>query len=202
MTDDTDYSEIVDKTVEDAKDAIRELENPDYEALLNAEANGENRKTLRNWLEERLEEEEREEGKEEAKNEMFLSSLAPSTALVGGVVVGLVVGLAAGAFAPVGGGPQASPGQVQQKMSELFQAAGATPDSIDVSKDHGMFFVNITTSRGNRTATQQFYVSPDAQLLFRTRGPLGRSMVQNIDSLMVRLQQQARNRTQAGNATQ
>lgn len=202
MTDDTDYSEIVDQTVKDAKDAIRELENPDYEALLEAETQGDNRKTLRTWIEERLEQQEYEVGREDAIDDMFLSSLAPSTALIGGVVVGLIVGLAAGVFGPLGGAAtQASPGEVQQSMNSLFAAAGSAPESVDVTRSSGMFLVNVTTQGANGTASQQFYVSPDGQLLFRTRGPFGQSMVQNIDRLMLQLQQQAQNRTQTGNAT-
>ncbi|MFB6190989.1 MAG: hypothetical protein ABEJ64_01020 [Candidatus Nanohaloarchaea archaeon] len=196
MTEDTDYSDIVDQTVDDAKDSIREMENPDYEALLEAETQGENRKTLRTWLENRLEEQEREAGKEEAREEMFLSSLAPSTALVGGLVVGLVVGLAAGAFGPVGGsGAQASTADVRQSMNDLFSAAGSTPESVEVTRSSGMFLVNVTSSQGNQTASQQFYVSPDGELLIRTRGPFGRPMVQPIDQLIQQLEQQPSNAT-------
>lgn len=201
MTDDTDYSDIVDKTVKEAKDAIRELENPDYEALLEAEAQGENRKTLRTWIEDRLEEQEYEVGVEDAKEEMFLSSLSPSTALVGGLVLGLVVGLAAGAFGP-SSGTSVSPGEVEQSVTDLFATAGSAPDSVEVTETNGMFSVNVTNRQGNRTSTQQFYVSPDGQLLFRATGPFGRPTVYQIDQLRQRLAQQAaQNQTETGNTT-
>lgn len=48
-----DYSEVVSGTVSEAKDKIRELDNPDYEALLEAEKSGKDRKTLKEFIENR-----------------------------------------------------------------------------------------------------------------------------------------------------
>ncbi len=48
-----DYSEVVDETIGDVKDAVTEMEDPDYEALLEAEEAGKDRKTLKEWLENR-----------------------------------------------------------------------------------------------------------------------------------------------------
>lgn len=48
-----DYSEVVDGTIGDVKDAVTEMEDPDYEALLEAEEAGKDRKTLKEWLENR-----------------------------------------------------------------------------------------------------------------------------------------------------
>jgi large subunit ribosomal protein L24 len=47
--------DIVSGTVSDAKDAIRELEEPDYEELLAAEKAGKDRKTLKEFIENRRE---------------------------------------------------------------------------------------------------------------------------------------------------
>lgn len=47
----TDYEDIVSGTVSEAKDRIRELEDPDYEALLDAEKANKDRKTLKEFLE-------------------------------------------------------------------------------------------------------------------------------------------------------
>lgn len=49
-----DYSEIVSGTVSEAKNSIQDMENPDYEAVLEAEEEGKNRKTLKEWLEQRM----------------------------------------------------------------------------------------------------------------------------------------------------
>jgi ribosomal protein L31E len=45
-----DYEEIVSETVSDTKEAISELEDPDYDALVKAEENGKDRKTLKDWI--------------------------------------------------------------------------------------------------------------------------------------------------------
>lgn len=46
-----DYEEIVSGTVSDAKEAINELESPDYKALIEAEKEGKDRKTLIEFIE-------------------------------------------------------------------------------------------------------------------------------------------------------
>ncbi|MFQ3274907.1 MAG: large subunit ribosomal protein L24 [Candidatus Nanohaloarchaea archaeon] len=46
-----DYGEIVSGTISDAKDQIKELENPDFDALIEAEESNKDRKTLKEYLE-------------------------------------------------------------------------------------------------------------------------------------------------------
>jgi small subunit ribosomal protein S24e len=46
-----EYEEIVDNTITDAKDEIGDLEDPDYEALIEAEKDNKNRTTFIDWLE-------------------------------------------------------------------------------------------------------------------------------------------------------
>ncbi len=48
-----DYSEVLEGTVEEAKQAISEMEDPSYDALIAAERRDKNRKTLLEWLERR-----------------------------------------------------------------------------------------------------------------------------------------------------
>lgn len=55
-TSDVDYDEIVDGTIGDGKDALEELENPDYEAALEAEKANKNRTTFVDWLENKVNE--------------------------------------------------------------------------------------------------------------------------------------------------
>jgi hypothetical protein len=50
-----DYSQVLEGTVDEAKDAVREMENPNYDALIAAEQRDKNRKTLLEWLERRRE---------------------------------------------------------------------------------------------------------------------------------------------------
>jgi small subunit ribosomal protein S3 len=53
--DKAEYEEIVSGTISDAKDAIEDLDNPEYEALLDAEENNKNRTTFIDWLKTRVE---------------------------------------------------------------------------------------------------------------------------------------------------
>ncbi|EGQ42860.1 MAG: hypothetical protein J07AB43_08490 [Candidatus Nanosalina sp. J07AB43] len=48
-----DYSDIVDSTVEKAKESISDMEDPNYDALAAAERRNKSRKTLLEWLERR-----------------------------------------------------------------------------------------------------------------------------------------------------
>ncbi|QKQ98837.1 30S ribosomal protein S3 [Candidatus Nanohaloarchaea archaeon] len=50
-TEETDVEEIVSGTISDAKDAISEMEDPDYGAILQAEKANKNRTTFIDWLE-------------------------------------------------------------------------------------------------------------------------------------------------------
>ena len=52
--DTSEYEDVVDGTITDAKEALNEMENPDFEAALQAEKDGKNRTTLVEWLEEQL----------------------------------------------------------------------------------------------------------------------------------------------------
>jgi len=50
-----EHREIVSGTITDAKDAINDLEIPDYKALIEAEVENKNRTTLIDWLEGQME---------------------------------------------------------------------------------------------------------------------------------------------------
>lgn len=56
--DDVNYEEIVSGTISDAKDDLQELDEPDYEAALEAEKGNKNRTTLVDWLETRVDSDE------------------------------------------------------------------------------------------------------------------------------------------------
>ncbi|EHK00786.1 hypothetical protein HRED_02950 [Candidatus Haloredivivus sp. G17] len=49
--DEAEYEEIVSGTIGDAKDMIDDLDNPDFEALIEAEQDNKNRTTFIDWLE-------------------------------------------------------------------------------------------------------------------------------------------------------
>ena len=46
-----DYSDALEGTVDESKEAVRGMENPNYDALIAAEQRDKNRKTLLQWLE-------------------------------------------------------------------------------------------------------------------------------------------------------
>ena len=46
-----DYDDLVDQSISDAKDEISEFEDPDWDALIEAEEEGKDRKTFLDWLE-------------------------------------------------------------------------------------------------------------------------------------------------------
>lgn len=50
-----EYEEIVSGTITEAKDALGDMEEPDYEAALEAEKENKDRKTLKEWLENQME---------------------------------------------------------------------------------------------------------------------------------------------------
>lgn len=50
-----EYEEIVSGTITDAKDALNDMDEPDYEAALQAEKDNKNRTTLVDWLESQAE---------------------------------------------------------------------------------------------------------------------------------------------------
>ena len=54
-TSQADYQEVVSGTIDDAKEQLLEMENPDYEAALKAEKNNKDRTTFIDWLESKLE---------------------------------------------------------------------------------------------------------------------------------------------------
>ena len=50
-----EYEKLVSGTITDAKDALGDMDEPDYEAALQAEKENKNRKTLKEWLESQME---------------------------------------------------------------------------------------------------------------------------------------------------
>ncbi|MFQ3275409.1 MAG: small subunit ribosomal protein S24e [Candidatus Nanohaloarchaea archaeon] len=50
-----EYEEIVSGTITEAKDALGDMDEPDFEAALEAEKDNKDRKTLKDWLENQIE---------------------------------------------------------------------------------------------------------------------------------------------------
>lgn len=199
-----DYSELLDQNVDDTKDAIRELEDPDYKELLEAEKGGKDRKTIKEFLENKIDTEEVEvvEEIEEETEGGFLGSFDKEKILVGGVLAGLVIGLVAG-FA-FNMSDSATQSEVRDSLQQFYEVSGNSPESINVVDRNGMHYatVNISqeTENGTQTSSQSFYVSPDGELLFPEVQSPFLTNPYRVDDLIAQAQQQQQQ--PSGNTTQ
>jgi len=190
MADDQDYEKLLDQNVGEVKSSVRDLEDPDYEQLLQLEKDGKDRKTVKEFLEDRLDDEEETQDSveevdeeteeiveeiEEETSDGLLGSFSKNTVLASGVVLGVLIGLVAGYGALGASSDMASQGEVESTVTELFTALG--PDAsqfeiADYTQQNGMHYVtlNITqqTQNGTQTNSRSYYVSPDSDLLVQT----------------------------------
>lgn len=219
---DTDFDDILEGTVDEAKDAISDLDAPDYEGLLEAEEGGKDRKTIKEFLESKIDsaEEEAEEAVEEVDEETeeiveeieeeteggLLGSFSKTSVLAGGLILGIVLGFAAAGMTSTAGAAEADPSLVQDNV-ETIAGSGNFNGTIEVSEPevrHSMYFMNVTMSQeqGNETIdqTQKVYVSLDGRKLFLVREQLGQTLSPiDIPQTLQQIQQQEQ--APAGNET-
>ena len=191
---DTDFDDILEGTVDEVKDAIDDLDDVDFEDLLDAEEDGKNRKTVKEHIESKMDNgdespvEESDESAEEVVEEIeeeteggFLGSFSKTSVLGGGLILGVILGFAVATFSgsPTG---SASPAQVQEDVRAIAGAGGfnGTMDITEPEIRHSMYYMNVSMSQdnGNETVdqTQKVYVSLDGQKLFLVREQLGRTL--------------------------
>lgn len=175
-----DYGEILDGTVDEVKDEVSNLDDPDYQKLLEHEKDGKDRKTLTDYFENRMDATETLQEAEEVAEEHsqgLLDRLPKQRILLGGVALGLVIGLVAGFTVGDSGSTvdRVSSDKVQQDMKELV-TAGSFNGTVEVDEPevtNGMYYLNLTMTQqgpnGTQTQSQQAYVSLDGQLLFPVR---------------------------------
>lgn len=220
MAEDPSYDEILDQNVGEVKDAVRDLQNPDYEELLELEEQGKDRKTVKEFLESRIEDsaessEEVEETEnivetiEEETSDGLLGGFSRSSVLTGGVVLGILIGLIAGfgatQYTSLALG-DASQAEIESSLDSLFTASGVSPDNYEITtfqQKNGMNYVTIEFSQqgSNQTNSRSYYVSPDGDLLFpEIQSPLVTSPL-SISDMMERLEGQ-NSGNQTGNTTQ
>lgn len=224
MADDQDYEELLSQNVDEVKNSVRDLENPDYRQLLQLEREGKDRKTVKEFLENRLEDEDTEEEEaedavddeaeeivediEEDTSEGLLGSFSRSTVLASGVVLGVLIGLIA-AYGALGStsSDMVSQEQVESSVTELFTASGTNASQfevVDYTTQEGMHYmtVNITqqTQNGTQTQSQSYFVSPGGNLLFPE---LQSALVQTPIDIDQTIQQiEAQQNQTSGNTTQ
>lgn len=216
--------EYLDDTVDEVKKNIRHAEDVDYEELLEAEKNGKDRKTIKEFLENKIEnaeEEQQEEVEEELVEEIeeeteegFLGGFAPPQILAGGALAGVLVGLVLGAVllpGMGGGGDDIGPAAAQNTVEELLTASGSNATVSQAEKVNGLYRVNLSqqVTQGNQTTTQtqSYYVTLDGEKLIPSavQSAFGQPRpvvldVQDIRENIQRQQEQAQNQT--GNTTQ
>lgn len=223
---DTDFDDILEGTVDEVKDAIDELEDVDFDDLLDAEESGKDRKTVKEYIKSRMDDddedrdeeviEEADESEEEVVEEIeeeteggLLGSFSQSSVIAGGLVIGIILGFAAATFSGSAAGAT-SPAQVQDSVRTIAGAGGfnGTMEITDPVKRHNMYFMNVTMTQdtGNETVsqTQGVYVTLDGQKMFLVREQLGRTLSPiDIPSTIQQIQaQQNQQAGQTGNTTQ
>jgi len=142
MTNDVDF----DATVDEVKDQIRDLEDPDFEKLLQQEKDDKDRKTIKEFIESRMDSEDVEESDESVEDEEesesvdeeveqdlveeieeetsggLLGGLSPEAVLVSGMVGGLVLGLLLGVVFDVSGAnAEISPQQAEDRVESIVE---------------------------------------------------------------------------------
>ena len=211
---DTDFDDILEGTVDDVKDAINDLDSADYEGLLEAEEDGKDRKTVKEFLESKLDSaeeateeavEEVDETSEEVVEEIeeeteggLMGSFSQTSVLAGGLILGIVLGFAAAGLTSSGPGAQMNPSAVQDSVRTIA-GAGSFNGTIDISEPevrHSMYYMNVTMEQeqGNETMsqTQKVYVSLDGVKMFLVREQLGQTLSPiDIPSTLQQIEQQS-----------
>jgi hypothetical protein len=194
--DDSDFKDILEGTVDEVKDRIRDLDSPDYEGLLEAEEDGKDRKTVKEFLESRIDSEDEEDdvevkdpeemvqGIEDETEGGLLGSFSRESVLAGGLILGLVIGFAAAGLTS-GATAQANPQQVQENVRAIAGAGGNI--SVEVSPPevrHSMYHMNVTisqqTENGTTTQSQEVYTTLDGRYLFLVQRQFGQ-LIRPID---------------------
>jgi len=196
-----DYTDVLEGTVDEVKDAIRDLEDPDFDALLEAEKEGKDRKTVREFIESRIpseeaseedsenldEEEEAEivEGIEEETSGGILGSYSGTSLLAGGVILGLVIGFVAAGMTGASGDAQSntvSPDLVRDSVETIAGVGlNTTPEVTEPEVRHSMYNMNVSTSieteNGTQEQSQEVYVTLDGEKLFIVQRQLGQTLM-------------------------
>lgn len=199
MTQDVDF----DATVDEVKKQIRDLEDPDYEALLDEEKSNKDRKTVKEFIQDRMDEQGVEIEEEDIEDELveeieeetrggLLGDMSPELVLTAGVAGGLVLGLLLGmVFNVSGASAEITPQEAEDRVSEIVGLQFDDYEIKDSQMRSGMYYVSTNISQqvqppGNNTETQtqefeqNFYLTSDGQYLFPEQRQLGQ-LISPID---------------------
>lgn len=212
MSKDKDYQELLDATVDEVKDEIDNLEDPDYEALLDAEKEGEDRESVKDYItdlmdDEDLDDEDEEEIVEEIEEETrggLLGSFSREKVLAGGLILGLLLGFILAGLTGVTS-QEANPDEVRESVNDLL-TAGDFQGEVEISEpevQNGLYFMNVevTQQLENETVTneQGIYVTLDGELLFPVQEQMGQRLSPiNIEESIEQARQAAQMEDQVG----
>ena len=161
MSEDTDYHDLLDENVDEAEEKIKDLEDPDYEELLEAEKDGRDRKTIKEFIQSQMpdsdgedesegseadeetpesdqetesREEEVVEEIEEETSDGLLGSFSPTSVLAGGLILGIVIGFASATVntGPNTDGADVAPSDLVRDSVETAYS-GLTNENVSVS---------------------------------------------------------------------
>lgn len=194
MTEDVDF----DGTVDEVKQQIRDLEDPDYQSLLEQEKGNKDRKTIKDFIQKQMDNEEVEvsETEEEVEDELveeieeetsggLLGGVSPAAVLTVGIAAGLVLGLMLGLVLDMSSpeteiSPQEAQDQVESIVELQFNDYEFTEDP---TIRNSMYYVpaeitqEVEAEDGNGTETesfeQNFYLTTDGALLFPEQQQFG-----------------------------
>lgn len=212
MTEESDYEDILDNNVSEAKKAIRDLEDPDFGRLLEIEKDNKDRKTIREFLDSKIEntdesdeveDEETEEVAEEIEHQTeggLFGSFSRRSLVTGGLVFGLLLGLIAGLAAP--GFNTGDAQMAEDTVTELLEASGFNGD-IEFSEStqrSGMYYVSadVTPEGANESQSRSFYLTKDGKYLFpEVQSPFITTPI-NVDEFINRLEQRQQSNQTTG----
>ncbi len=203
MAEDVDYEDVLEGTVDEVKNAIKELEDPDYEALLEAEKEGKDRKTVKEFIESRIPEEDEEEEEAEESEEVLtdteedivedieestsgglLGAYSSTSVLAAGLVLGVLIGFAAGGLADTEDvvGTTADPDLVKDSVATIAGVGlEEEPEVSDPEIRHSMYnmVVSTTVQADNETVEQdqEIYVTLDGEKMFLVQEQMGQTVM-------------------------
>lgn len=192
---DKDYSDILEGTVDEVKDAIRDADDLDLDELLSEEDEGDDRKTVKEFIQSRMDSDADEEETEDAETEEdeeepeladeetareieeetaggLFGSFSREMLFAAGIGLGLLIGLAVGMGTGAFGTGDATPADVQDRVESLYttNAPDADVQTTQPELRNGLYYMNVSiTSEVNGTdqsSTQSVYVSTDGNKLF------------------------------------
>lgn len=192
MTEDVDFN----GTVDEVKQQIRDLEDPDYQSLLEQEKGNKDRKTIKDFIQKQMDSEEVEVSETEVEDELveeieeeteggLLGGVSPAAVLTVGIAAGLVLGLMLGLVLDMSSpeteiSPQEAQDQVERIVELQFNDYEFTEDP---EIRNSMYYVpaeitqEVEAEDGNGTETQtfeqNFYLTTDGALLFPEQQQFG-----------------------------